>query len=154
MINKNENIRTMEYIELDFWDRPIYKCLENGYLWKDVNLGKGEPNLYSCGNEFDGEPDSPIKKELEVVFKSKYKENPYKFNYMMLSRLKSDCEYYLGYGYRNKKQLWAGNEADQIEEMKKLYNSFPDGEKPEWLTWEEILNYEKQMTSKNKTGVI
>ena len=29
--------------------------------------------------------------------------------------------------------------------MKKLYNSFPDDQKPEWLTYEQILDYEKAM---------
>lgn len=31
--------------------------------------------------------------------------------------------------------------------MKKLYNSFPEDRKPEWLTFEQILEYEKLMTS-------
>jgi len=69
----------------------------------------------------------------------------YGFNYMMLDRLRSNCDYYLGYGNRCAKHLWAGNEQDQINEMKKLYNSFPDDQKPEWLTYEQILDYEKAM---------
>lgn len=65
------------------------------------------------------------------------------FRYGMLNRMQTDCEYFLGYGYRNEKHLWAGDVATQIDYMKQLYNSFD--EKPEWLTWEEILSYEKQM---------
>ena len=140
-----ENVRTMEFIEKDFWDRPVYKCVENGVLWKDINLGDHTPALYSCGNEFNGEPCSPIKNDLVVTFKTKYEESPYRFNYMMLSRMKSDCEYYLGYGNRNKNRLCSDDEAKHIEEMKKLYHSFPDSEKPEWLTYTGILNYEKSM---------
>jgi NAD(P)H-flavin reductase len=68
-----------------------------------------------------------------------------RFNYQMLSRLQQDCEYYLGYGYRCKKHLYYKDEQEHIDEMKKLYNSFSDDEKPEWLTWEEIEAYEKQM---------
>lgn len=64
---------------------------------------------------------------------------------MMLGRLESDCKYYLGYGNRNPKHLWAGDEKKQIEEMKRIYNSFTDDKKPEWLTWENILEYEKEM---------
>lgn len=64
---ENNNIRHMELIGTDDWSRPVYKCQENGILWKDVNLGKGNIELYSCSNEFDGEPDAPIKKELEVI---------------------------------------------------------------------------------------
>ena len=38
-----------------------------------------------------------------------------KFRYMLLSRMQSDCEYYLNYGNRNPKRLWAGDEQRQIE---------------------------------------
>lgn len=48
-----------------------------------------------------------------------------KFNYQMLSRLQSDCKYYLGYGNRHKKHLYFSDEQQHINEMKKLYNSFP-----------------------------
>jgi hypothetical protein len=68
-----------------------------------------------------------------------------KFRYMMLSRLKSDCDYYLGYGNRSSNALWAEDENQQIETMKALHNSFDGNEKPEWLTWEQILDYERQM---------
>jgi NAD(P)H-flavin reductase len=67
------------------------------------------------------------------------------FNYQFLDRLKSDCDYYLGYGNRNKKNLWYKDEKEHINKMKELYNSFPDNNKPEWLTYEHILNYEKEM---------
>lgn len=65
------------------------------------------------------------------------------FRYMLLSRLQSDCEYYLNYGNRNVKRLWAGDEKRQIELMVKLYDSFD--EKPQWLTMEEIMEYENKM---------
>jgi hypothetical protein len=68
-----------------------------------------------------------------------------KFKYQLLSRLQSDCNYYLGNGNRNKKVLWAGNETEQIIVMKQIWNSFSPDDKPEWLTWEDILNYENKM---------
>ena len=67
------------------------------------------------------------------------------FNYMLLDRLRTDCDYYLGNGNRNKKYLWAGDEKRQIEKMKELYNSFSDDNKPEWITLEDIGKYEKEM---------
>ena len=67
------------------------------------------------------------------------------FNYMLLSRLKSDCEYFLGHGNRCIKHLWAGNVENQIKQMKDIYNSLPI--KPEWCTFENILEYEKRMNS-------
>ncbi|ADM80123.1 hypothetical protein phiAS5_ORF0280 [Aeromonas phage phiAS5] len=65
------------------------------------------------------------------------------FKYMLLSRMKSDCEYFLGFGNRSTRALWAGNVAEQIEGMKALWNSFDT--KPEWLTMEQIEEYETKM---------
>lgn len=80
---------------------------------------------------------------------SESKENDNEYNYMLLSRLKSDCDYFLGNGNRYEKHLWAGNVDDQIAKMKELYNKLP--EKPEWLTMEDIENYEKEMKQDVKT---
>ena len=66
-----------------------------------------------------------------------------KYKYMILSRLQMDCEYFLGFGNRNKKHLFFGNVNEQINEMKKLYNELE--EKPRWLTLEQIEEYEKEM---------
>ncbi|WP_449010237.1 LPD11 domain-containing protein [Paenibacillus taichungensis] len=139
------NVRTMEFMGKDFWDRPVYKCVENGILWKDITLGKGNPELYSCGNEFDGEPSSPIRSDIVVTFKTKYEESPHEFSYMMLNRLQSDCEYFLGYGRRNKSRLSGESVESHIARMKELHNSFPEDQKPEWLTYDGILDYEKRM---------
>ena len=67
------------------------------------------------------------------------------FRYRLLGRMCSDCEYYLGYGNRCSKHLWAGNESDQIACMKALWKSFSDDAKPEWLSYEKILDYEACM---------
>lgn len=83
------------------------------------------------GNEHLYKQDKPTEKE--------------RFNYMMLSRLQQDCEYFLGNGDRNAKQLWALNVKDHIKEMKKIHDGFEDNKKPEWLTYNEILEYEKRM---------
>lgn len=72
------------------------------------------------------------------------------FRYMMLSRMKSDCDYYLGYGNRNERDLWAKDEKKQLDYMQKLYDSFPEGEKPEWLTQEELDNYKTRMLDSNE----
>lgn len=69
-----------------------------------------------------------------------------RFRYMMLDRLRMDCKYYLGNGGRNPDSLWAGNEKDQIENMKALWNTFPKEDTPEWLTWEDILEFERKMS--------
>lgn len=61
----------------------------------------------------------------------------------MLDRLRSDCDYYLGYGNRNVKALWAKDEKVQIDIMRALYDKVP--ESPEWLTKEQIDSYEQKM---------
>lgn len=72
------------------------------------------------------------------------------FRYMLLSRMQSDCAYYLGNGRLFGSHLWAGNEKDQIEYMKILWNSFPDDQKPEWLSYEDILAYERRLDPRYK----
>ena len=67
-----------------------------------------------------------------------------RFNYMLLGRLKSDCEYYLRYGGINEKRsLWAQDEQAQIDKMREIYDSLPI--KPEWLTMEQIDEYAARM---------
>jgi hypothetical protein len=92
----------------------------------------------------DGEPDVPVTAEF-VFSPSRVLWRNDSFNYSMLDRLKMDCEYYLGYGNRNAKHLWASTEAEHIAYMKKLWNGFPADAKPEWLTFEQIEEYERQM---------
>lgn len=67
------------------------------------------------------------------------------YKYQLLDRLKQDCEYYLGYGNKNPRVLWAGDEKKQIDKMLELYNSFKDSEKPEWLNLDDIKNYAKEL---------
>ena len=60
-------MRKLKFIGIDGWDRPVYQD-ESGQLWKDVNLGCGEPSLHSASNnDFDGEPDMPISGEYEII---------------------------------------------------------------------------------------
>ena len=84
--------------------------------------------------------------EFESYTKKEENNTNLEYNYMLLDRLRSDCEYFLGNGNRNEKDLWAGSVDAQINEMKKIWNSLK--EKPEWLTMEDINNYEKLMKDK------
>ena len=67
------------------------------------------------------------------------------FNYMLLGRLQMDCEYYLGCGSGDTKHLCYLTEQAHISKMKELHNGFPEDKKPEWLSFEQILKYEKAM---------
>ncbi|GAB6462292.1 hypothetical protein bcgnr5390_11000 [Bacillus luti] len=149
MKNNNNNVRTMDFVGVDDHDRPVYKCIETERLFKDITLGSANPALYSCNNDFDGEPGSPINKDLTINFINKPEQvNPQdRFNYQLLSRLQGDCKYYLGNGKRNVNYLEGNNVKEHIEKMKELHNSFSDSKKPEWLTFEEILKYEESMSN-------
>ena len=61
-----------------------------------------------------------------------------------MSRLRSDCEYFLNKGQHEEKHLWAGSVEKQIAKMRELYQLLP--EKPEWITEQDIDRYEQQMT--------
>lgn len=73
-----------------------------------------------------------------------------KFDYMLLDRLRSDCDYFID--NPSEKHLWAGSIDGQIDKMKEIYNSFKDEDKPEWITLDEIDNYKTKMKEaiKNK----
>ena len=72
--------------------------------------------------------------------------NDPEFLYKMLGRLESDCKYFLGNGNGYEKHLWASTVDNQISAMKEIYNKLK--EKPEWLSLEQINNYEKEMKIK------
>ena len=66
-------------------------------------------------------------------------------DYVLLDRLRADCDYFLGAGGRSEKHLWAGTVYAQIKKMRELYDALP--EKPEWLTAEAIDRYAAQMAA-------
>ena len=71
--------------------------------------------------------------------------NREEFIYQLLDRMRSDCEYYLGYGNRQSKWLYGKNPTDHIQIMKELFNKLP--ETPEWLTMEDIERYAELMNA-------
>ena len=72
-------------------------------------------------------------------------------DYVLLDRLRADCDYFLGAGGRSEKHLWAGNVHAQIKKMRELYDALP--EKPEWLTTEAIDRYAAQMAAPYQVAV-
>jgi hypothetical protein len=60
-------MKKLKFIGVDCWDRPVYQD-ESGQLWKDINLGNGKPYLHNAAdNDFEGEPDMPIKGKYKIV---------------------------------------------------------------------------------------
>lgn len=144
----NNTVLTLNYIGEDFWSSPVYRDQFNR-LWKDIELGDCDPPVLcsTVNNEYDDEPDEPIRQEF-IIEQPNPINNAKRFQYQLLGRMKSDCDYYLGYGNRNLSRLWANNETEHIKTMKSIWLSFSEEEKPEWLTWEQILEYEKEMCVK------
>lgn len=71
-------------------------------------------------------------------------ERAQRFQYMMLSRLESDCHFYLGHGNRDAEYaLYYHNEKKHIREMLKLWDELVV--KPQWLSKEEIYELAEKM---------
>jgi hypothetical protein len=74
--------------------------------------------------------------------------NEFEYEYRLLDRLRSDCDYVLrtmDYGSSfdsAQKHFWAKNWQDQIAKMREIYSVLP--EKPEWLSEEDIDLYENK----------
>ena len=62
---------------------------------------------------------------------------------MLLDRMRSDCNYFLGNGNGYEGHLWGGSVEAICDEMERIWNSLE--EKPEWLTLEQIKEYRKEM---------
>lgn len=118
------NYRVERYLDGQFLERRQYDSLES--LIQNELTDLTFDDLISVSEE-----------ELESIGVSQD-------DYRLLSRLKADCDYYLGAGGRAEKHLWAGSVEAQITKMRELYDVLP--EKPEWLTEQDIDNYESQMT--------
>ena len=143
-----------------------FRAEANAFLWdacadfayqKIEELAKSYPTVDEILQDdedlsIEGEAKEYAQEILDMCnkgYNESLNEEDDKFNYMMLDRLRQDCEYYLGNGNRNEKQLWAGNVKDQIAEMRKIYDKLP--EKPEWISLEDIDNYERQMLSTDES---
>ena len=135
-----------------YGDYPVYED-ENGRLYFDQGNRHGVLELYTGAyrdkefpKEINGEPYSLYDGTVECD--EPFIEHPRKLDYMMLSRYQVDCKYFLGNGNGYEGHLYFHSVERQIEEMKKLWESFKENEKPEWLTMEQILDYEKKMLQK------
>lgn len=133
----------------------IAVLLENGniqYLQPEYDYSQSKFILKSSSNNLNLgiEVISPYKKSKKTYAEGGKIDNSHQHTYMMLGRLQSDNDYFLGAGGRSERNLWAGNVDAQISEMKKLWNSLPKNSKPEWLSMEDILDYETKMKDNPK----
>lgn len=68
------------------------------------------------------------------------------FDYQLLARLKTDCEYYLS---TRENKLWTGSPEEQIAKMREIYSALE--QKPEWISPEDIDEYERCFIELNKS---
>ena len=68
-----------------------------------------------------------------------------KFRYMMLDRMRQDCNYYFGNGLKYAGNLWAKDEKTHIACMFAIWDTFEPDERPEWISEEDIIGYAIRM---------
>lgn len=82
LVPASKRIKLLKFIGTDSWSRYVYKD-ENGKIWKhldccsprEVCIERGDTLYSSCGNSFDGEPDCPMRADIECYFKSEETKN-------------------------------------------------------------------------------
>ena len=119
--------RIERYLDGQFLERRQYESLDE--LIQNELAELDFDDLISVSDE-----------ELESISTTPEQDSD---DYRLLSRLKADCDYFLGAGGRAEKHLWAGNVREQIAKMRELYAALPD--EPEWLTMEDIDRYAQRM---------
>lgn len=79
-------------------------------------------------------------KEMKIWISQRDK----KYRYMLLDRMRQDCEYYLN-GHECVNHSWGKTEEEQIDYMLFIWDLFTENEKPEWLSREQIIEFGKRM---------
>lgn len=137
LVNYYSSFDTMSSEEI--WDE-IFNTYHNEALADDVLDGLDGKNttLEDVNHKLTSATDS-------ITIDDSILKHSDEFKYQLLSRMQTDCNYFLGAGNRAEKFLWAGNVPEQIAYMRAIYNSFPDNKKPEWISLADIDEYEKKM---------
>lgn len=128
----------------------FYKYTRTGTILRedDARTICAGADFYEHFEELHG--DELTRAVIDDVIKTHDPADSYK--YMLLDRLRTDCGYYLGNGNRNSNTLWGGSVAAHLDAMRALYESFPEDDRPEWLTMEQIEDYAAQMIKREPTG--
>lgn len=152
----------LQRVGRNYWGNIAYKD-ENGKFYLDIDMveGKTPQTLYTCSpsDEMDGEPGCPLKVKFEIVnpfTDEELKMSHFRFEYGMLSRLKDECEAFIGKKgneeedrwdcrYHNVRNIWGDSIESHMAEMKRLWDRIPEDIKPEWCTAQEIDELERKM---------
>lgn len=122
-----------------------------------LNLDGGVPAWTVSGNDL-----KLVADWLDAAHETLHPQDvdAHSFDYQMLDRLRSDCDYYLGaclehsdgpdFMVAAQKHLWAGSVEAQVAKMRELYDRLPV--KPEWLSRKDIDRYEERMLAARDAG--
>ena len=168
--NQHQQMATLEitYIGKDHFDRELFlapkgtlNTLRDIFLVDiahDYENHGGRDLCTVCipkdGNPFWGEPDSHLGDRYDITVTNEAErrnrnENPFRFSYMLLDRLRCDCLYHIGSARENGFNSGITDIEDHIARMKELWNSLPEDGKPAWLTMEEIEDLKSKMLSED-----
>lgn len=149
---KDDEFDTADFVYTDENLKNIIDYIDSATIVNDLQnedkTASTELDLDQIDSDLDFVIDDSLTESSEQIADENLSEDydeDIKFKYMLLDRLRTDCDYFLGAGHGYEGHLWAGSIKDQITKMRKLYNELP--EKPEWLSLEDIDNYEKEMTN-------
>lgn len=139
---------TAQALHLPYIESAAGSSLNNhkAYIQSWISVLQNNPNeLFAAIKDADKITDYLLDrgKLLELTAAADV-ERRFSFEYQLLDRLKTDCDYFLSVGGHHEKHLWAGNVKDQIAKMRELYACLPT--KPDWLTSDDIDHYEELMT--------
>lgn len=112
--------------------------------WRELYDGDDPTNLLSFYDQYEEvKGREAVLADIDHVIATHAPAD--KFKYQLLDRLRCDCDYFLGNGNRYAPHLWAGDVETHLESMKKLYYSFPETGRPEWITAEDLERYAERM---------
>jgi len=115
--------------------------------WEDAKKWSENPTYKGMSLQ-PGEDQKPQTKGTKPEIKQKVAEWDDRMKYAMLDRMQQDAKYYLGFGERADKHLWAGNPEDHIQYMEEIYSQLKT--KPDWISEKDINNYKSQMLASGK----
>ena len=155
--NDNGNVWDLSLMREEKFYYPYLFSIEGKRIgtnetWKRryISLEHAILHIANCFNENANIQDNYNNLD-EYITKSmtkEAKEDIRKSDYMMLDRLRTDCEYFLGNGNGYLGSLYYKDIDKHIAEMKKIYESFTEQEKPEWISAKDIENYREKMQEK------
>lgn len=139
---------TAQALKLPYQEGMSEDLIQNhkAYIQDWIAVLENDPNeLFAAIKDADKITDYLLERgKLLELTRSDALESNFSFEYQLLDRLRSDCEYFLNAGGRHEKHLWAGSVSGQIAKMRELYDLLTV--KPDWLSREDINEYEERMT--------